>query len=135
MNLGQTPSLNTQSCIRRPLCSTFRFENLRSPKKNEFFQLFSTFCGLKKFFFIKVILCNFSVRTLGYFQKNFKTFFCLPKHEKTALKSCSESAQALFFQYCQPAQNLPKSHFLFHKNVSLRDFYIMTLPPLVVCSP
>ena len=32
-----------------------------------------------------------------------------------------------FFQYSQPAQNQPKSHFLFHKNVSLRDFYIMTL--------
>ena len=30
-------------------------------------------------------------------------------------------------QYCQPAQNQPKSYFLFHKNVSLRDFYIMTL--------
>ena len=28
------PSLNTQSCNRRPLCSTFTFENLRSPKKN-----------------------------------------------------------------------------------------------------
>jgi hypothetical protein len=34
-----------------------------------------------------------------------------------------------FFQYCQPAQNQPKSHFLFHKNVSLRDFYMMTLVP------
>ena len=32
-----------------------------------------------------------------------------------------------FFQYCQPAQNQPKSHFLFHKNVSLCDFYVMTL--------
>ena len=32
------PSLNTQSCIRRHLCRTFRFENLRiSPKKKEFF--------------------------------------------------------------------------------------------------
>ena len=32
-----------------------------------------------------------------------------------------------FFQYCQPAQNQPKSHILFHKNVSLRGFYILTL--------
>ena len=32
------PSLNTQSCIKRPLCSTFRFENLSiSPKKMSFF--------------------------------------------------------------------------------------------------
>ena len=27
---------NTQSCNRRPLCSTFTFENLRSPKKTSF---------------------------------------------------------------------------------------------------
>ena len=32
-----------------------------------------------------------------------------------------------FFQYCQTAQNQPKSQFLFYKKVSLRDFYIMTL--------
>ena len=25
------------------------------------------------------------------------------------------------------AHNRPKSHFLFHKNVSLRDFYVLTL--------
>ena len=32
-----SPSLNTQSCNRRPLCSTFRFENLSiSPTKNVF---------------------------------------------------------------------------------------------------
>ena len=28
--------------------------------------------------------------------------------------------------YCQPAQNQPKSHILFHKNGFLRDFYLMT---------
>ena len=31
------------------------------------------------------------------------------------------------FYYCQPAQNQPKSHILFHKNCSPRDLYIMTL--------
>ena len=31
------PSLNTQSCIRRPLCSTFRFENLSISRKKKFF--------------------------------------------------------------------------------------------------
>ena len=41
-------------------------------------------------------------------------------------KICIISPQ-FFFQYCQPAQNQPKSHFLFYKNVSLGDFYIMTL--------
>ena len=30
-------------------------------------------------------------------------------------------------QYCQPAQNQLKSNFLFHKNVSLCDFNIITL--------
>ena len=44
-SMYQSPSLNTQSCIRRPLCSTFRFENLSiSPKKKEFFM----FSGSKK---------------------------------------------------------------------------------------
>ena len=35
-NLAQEPSLNTQSCNRRPLLSTFRFENVHSPKKTIF---------------------------------------------------------------------------------------------------
>ena len=57
------PSLNTQSCNRRPLCSTFRFENMRiSPKKTVFF----TFLGSENFKkkIVKKVLCNFSVRTL-----------------------------------------------------------------------
>ena len=33
----------------------------------------------------------------------------------------------LFLQYCHPAQYQPKSHILFHKKGSLRDFYVMTL--------
>ena len=37
-----------------------------------------------------------------------------------------------FFQYCQPARNQPKSYFLFHKNVTLRDFYILTYNYLVI---
>ena len=38
------PSLNTQSCIRTTLCSTFRFENLSiSPKKTIFFNFFKLF--------------------------------------------------------------------------------------------
>ena len=37
-----------------------------------------------------------------------------------------------FFQYCQSAQNQLKSHFLFHKNVSLRNFYIMTLGVVIL---
>ena len=30
---GEMPSLNTQSCNRKPSCNKFTFENLRSPKK------------------------------------------------------------------------------------------------------
>ena len=41
-------------------------------------------------------------------------------------KGCSHLAQ-IFFQYCQPAQNQPKSQFLFHKNYSPRDLCVMTL--------
>ena len=37
------PTLNTQSCIRRPFCSTLKLENLRSPKRK-----FFHFSGLKK---------------------------------------------------------------------------------------
>ena len=41
LNEANSPSLNTQSCNRRHLFSTFRFENLSiSPKKNCFFNFF-----------------------------------------------------------------------------------------------
>ena len=44
IKVSVTPSLNTQSCIRSPLCSTFRFENLSiSPKKTSFFNFFKLF--------------------------------------------------------------------------------------------
>ena len=37
LKIEQDPSLNTQSCNRRPLCSTFTFENVGSPKKTQFY--------------------------------------------------------------------------------------------------
>ena len=37
-NFGFKRSLNTQSRYRRLLCSTFTFENMRSPKKTVLFQ-------------------------------------------------------------------------------------------------
>ena len=43
--------------------------------------------------------------------------------------------KSFFFRYCQPAQNRPKSHFLFHENVSLCAFYIMTLDRTVKNDP
>ena len=50
-----------------------------------FFQLFSI-VG-KKIFFIKELLCNFSMRLLKYFWKKFQHFFCHQKVEKTTPKS------------------------------------------------
>ena len=57
----------------------------------EIIQVFSTFSNFfkKEKKIIKAILCNFSMRLLKYFYKNFENFFCPPKHEKTTLKSCS----------------------------------------------
>ena len=58
------------------------------------------------------------VRTLQYFFLNFKSFFCLWKHEKNRPQKLLIISPALFFQYCHPAQNQPKYQFLFHKNWS-----------------
>ena len=52
--------------------------------------LFAFCCN---FFFIKELLCKFSIRLLKYF--NF--FFCPQKVEKTTLKSCSEKLKSTFF--------------------------------------
>ena len=61
------PSLNTQSCIRRPLCGTFRFEIWVLALKKPVFSTFSIFFNKKIKNFIKAILCNFSMRLLKYF--------------------------------------------------------------------
>ena len=53
-------------------------------------------------------------------------FFAHENIEKLPSKVAHNRPQ-IFFQYCQPTQNHPKSHILFQKNGSLRDFYIMTL--------
>ena len=55
-SIGFVPSLNTQSCNRRPLCSTLKFENLRSPKKS-----------LKK---IKFIMQFFCAEAIVFSKKN-----------------------------------------------------------------
>ena len=52
--------------------------------------------------------------------------------KKTPTKVAHNMPQ-IFFQHCQPAQNQPKSQFLFHENWSLRDLCIMTLPTGCVC--
>ena len=64
IKLACGPSLNTQSCNRRTLCSTFRFENLSISPKKMFFQLFQIFSKEKNN--IKAILCKFSMLLLTY---------------------------------------------------------------------
>ena len=66
------------------------------------------------------------------------TIFLKEFKKKLTLKTRKNCPQKLliiaqfFFQYCHPAENQPKSHFLFHKNISPRDFYIMTLCEFIV---
>ena len=65
-------------------------------------------------------LCSVDATT---FKKKF--LFRPWKHEKKNATKVAHNLPKFFFQYCQPAQNLPKSHILFHKNGSLRDFCII----------
>ena len=48
------------------------------------------------------------------------------------IKTCPQKLLIIspnfFLQYCLPAQNQPKSQFLFQKNCSPRELCIMTLP-------
>jgi len=53
---------------------------------NYFFNFFQLFKKKKKKI-IKAILCNFAMRLLKIFKKNFKLFFCPQKVEKTTPKS------------------------------------------------
>ena len=72
----------------------------------------------KKIWFLKLILCIFSVQTLKHFQKN-------RKHEKKCpqkLLKISPNSTAIHSNPC------PNHIFCVIKNVSQRHFYIMTLP-------
>jgi hypothetical protein len=60
--------------------------------------------------------------------------FFLPENMKKLPTKVAHNRPKLFFQYCQTAQNQPKSYILIHKNGSLRDFYIMTLPVTIAGS-
>ena len=55
----------------------------------------------------------------------FKNFNFFPKNMKKTLLMIAPN---FFFSFANRSKtSQPKSHFLFHKNVFLRDFYIMTL--------
>ena len=92
------PSLNIQSCIRRPLCSTFKFKSLHRPKKT----VFQFFGGQKEFknFLIKKVLCIFLVQTLWYFHE---------KHEKNPPSKVGQNRSQLYFQYWHGCPNCPKT--------------------------
>ena len=70
------PSLNTQSCNRRPLFSTFTFENVRGPKRTVLFQ--KKFRKFKEKIQFIMQLFSAEVRKLEP-----------RKLEKNALKCCS----------------------------------------------
>ena len=54
-------------------------------------------------------------------------FFFAPKNIKKTPSNLLIIGPDTFFHYCQSAQIQPKSQFLFHKILALRDFSIMTL--------
>ena len=62
-------------------------------------------------FFYSFILCNFSVRTLGYLFSNCKVIFWLWKHKKSDLKSSILMAVWIFFSL-QP--RLPRIDYAFY---------------------
>ena len=73
--------------------------------------------------FIKEILCTFLVQCYNILKVH---IFAHEIMKKTLSKDAHN--WPIFFQYCKPAQNQPKSHILYPKNGSLCNFYIITLP-------
>ena len=99
-----SPSLNTQSCKGRPLCSTFTFENVRSPKeiiimKKDVMQLFDADARV--------------------FSKKFKKKH--RKHEKTIKTPTKVAHNRLptFFLYWPGCPNGPKTEIPYYKKKPL----------------
>ena len=73
---------------------------------------------------------NFQIDIMQLFSADATKFsknILLPKTWKHGPKKLLIISPNFFFQYCRSAHNQPKYLFLFYKNVSLLDFYIMTL--------
>ena len=79
----------------------------------------------KKIFYKRDIMQLFSADTTMFLKETLKFFAC--ENMKKPASKVAHNRPQFFFQYCQPAQNQPKSNILFHKNGSRCDFYIMTL--------
>ena len=89
-----------------------------------FFTLFKIYFWIFKqtlmYLFLTFMLRSFLMRTLQYLKKKnpMKTLKNIPQRHYCPFRN---------FQYCQLAQNQPKSHILFDRNVSPRDLYKITL--------
>ena len=76
--------------------------------------------------FFTLILCNFSVQTLQYFQKNFNLFFAHENIKKRASKVAYNQPQTLFSQVQPVCPNQPKIDFSYYK-------YVTGLICLLIC--
>ena len=86
------------------------------------------FGGKKKsFFFLKdIILCNFSVQTLQYFQKKIKFIFCPWKLKKRASNVAHNQPQTFFSLYWPGCPNHPRIDSSYYK-------YVPRLICLLIC--
>ena len=94
-----------------------------SRAKHNWLYIFSLFFGKKtkskQNFYMRDIMQFFSSDATMFLEK-FWIYFCPWKYEKPSSK-VAHNRPKMFFSV------LPKSHILFHKNGSMRDFYKMTL--------
>ena len=67
----------------------------------------------------------FSANATMFLKKNH--IFFAHENMKNPASKVAHNWPKFFFSVLPMAQNLPKSHILFHKNGFLRDFYVMTL--------
>ena len=98
----QLPSLNTQSCNSRPLCSTLKLENLSI----KLFKIHKQISKIFFWFFITLPYVTFLCRRYNFlFLKTWK------KHPQKLLIIGPE----LFFQYWPSCPNGPKTEILYHQ--------------------
>ena len=80
------------------------------------------------------MLLNLLVQTRQYFFENWKQIFAHENKQvptKVAFLTAQVENSSIANQP-KPAQNQPKSHILFNRNDSTRDFYIMALAKAVI---
>ena len=86
---------------------------------------------MNKKWYKRDIMQLLSVKTTISKEKKHSMFsFAFENMKKLPTKVAHNWLQ-FFFQYCQQAQNQRKFQFLFHKNCSPSDFWIITLDKIV----